>query len=53
MVLVAIGAAENLLRSDAEPEFFRLSEPDTDMLSFSVKRRVDELKAGLFGGGAA
>jgi hypothetical protein len=52
MVLVAIGAAENLHRSD-EPEVFCLSEADTDLLSFSIfdiQQRVAKLKASLNGG---
>ena len=53
MVLVAIGAAENLTATDAEPRFFHLSKADTDLLSFSIfdiQRRVAELKAGLIEG---
>ena len=47
MVLVAIVAAENLTASDTDPRYFRLSELDTDLLSFSIfdiQERVAKLK---------
>ena len=45
MVLVAIVAAETA--SDTDPRYFRLSESDTDLLSFSIfdiQERVTKLK---------
>jgi hypothetical protein len=54
MVLVAMGATEDLRRSDAEPAFFQLAAEDSEMLSFclyDLHKRIDKLKDGLFGGG--
>jgi hypothetical protein len=61
MALVAIGAAEGLKSDNPDPSpdalrVFHLSEAETDLLAFAIfdiLKRVGELKAGLFEGGAA
>jgi hypothetical protein len=52
MVLVAVGAQENLFRSDTAPEFFQMPDADANMLSFSVfdvLKRIEVLRAALYG----
>ena len=48
LVQVAIDAVLTMDKSKAEPGFFRLPEPDSEILHFTlfdVRKRVDELKA--------
>ena len=49
MVMVAIGATDDLIGSDVEPGFFRLPGADAEMLSFAVNllEIVNELKERL------
>jgi hypothetical protein len=50
MVLVAVGAQENLYRSEAAPEFFQMPAADCEMLSFAVfdvLKRVEALRAAM------
>ena len=50
MVLVALDATQDMLRSDAEPDIYCLSEASGERLAFAVGDildRVERLRAGL------